>query len=316
MTRALATALIVMWVCVAPASVRAQTTTTTATTGIAADRFTPAVGPGSFVGVEGAPTTAAGAVSWVAALDLGRDAIVLHTGSGLVTHPVHDALVLDVGLEFGIWKRLAVAIGMPVVLFQDGDRLRGLGVDETHLAASAAGDIRVRVKALLAGDPNGDGVHASLQLQLTAPASGQHDFAATAGATIEPRLVADWRQGRFAIGATLGVRFIGDRTLFATELGDELTWGAAASLRLVTRPRAGLAVVLEGEGAVGEFVYTRPAELRGALRVTSRWVAFDAGAGGGLDGDIGAPAWRVFVVARGGLGASVRPHGVGQPTDR
>ncbi|HEX4462789.1 MAG TPA: hypothetical protein VIA18_32675 [Polyangia bacterium] len=302
MIRALATALIV--VCATSASVHAQTTTTTttATTGIVADRFTPAVGPGSFVGVEGAPTTAAGAVSWVVALDLGRDPIVLRSATGLETHPVHDALVLDVGLEFGIWKRLAVAIGMPVVLFQDGDRLRGLGVDETHLATSAAGDVRMRIKALLAGDPNADGVHASVQLQLTAPASGQHDFAATAGATIEPRLVADWRIGRFALGATLGVRFIGDRTLFATKFGDELTWGAAASLRLVTHPRAGLAAVLEGEGAVGEFAYTRPAELRGALRVTSRWVSFDAGAGGGLDADIGAPAWRVFVVARGGLG--------------
>src|SRR6202012_341941 len=127
-------------------------------------------------GVEGAPTTAAGAVSWVAALDLGRDPIVLHSATGLETHPVRDALVLDVGVEFGIWKRLAVAVGMPVVLFQDGDRLRGLGVDETHLAASAAGDVRLRVKALLAGDPNADGVHASVQLQVTAPASGQHDF--------------------------------------------------------------------------------------------------------------------------------------------
>ncbi len=303
MTRALAVALLL---CAASASVRAQTTppstTATTSTGIVADRFTPAVGPGSFVGIEGAPTTAAGAVSWVVALDLGRDPIRLSPATGIVTYPVKDALVLDVGLEFGIWKRLAVAIGMPVVLFQDGDRLRGLGVDDTPLAAAAAGDVRLRVKALLAGNPAADGFHAALQLQLTAPASGQHDFAATAGATIEPRLVVDWRSGRLTLGATLGVRFAPDRTLLTTKFGDELTWGAAAAVAIVTRPRAGLAAVLEAEGAVGEFTYTRPAELRGALRVTSRWVAFDAGAGGGLDRDVGAPAWRVFVVARGGLG--------------
>jgi hypothetical protein len=41
--------------------------------------------------------------------------------------------------------------------------------------------------------------------------------------------------------------------------------------------------------------------MRGALRLALGPVALDAGAGGGLDHDVGAPAWRVFVVARGGL---------------
>jgi hypothetical protein len=306
MTRALAAALL-LWA----AAARAQTApapappaTTPTTTGVAADRFTPAVGPGSFLGVEGAPTTAAGAVSWVAALDLGRDPIKLSQAfaGAVVSRPLRDQLVLNVGLEFGIWKRLAVAVGVPVVLYQDGDRLRGLGVDETRLATSAAGDIRVRVKALLAGDPKGPGLHAALQLQLTAPASGQHDFAATSGATLEPRLVVDWRNDRFALAATLGARFEPDRTLFATHFGDELVWGAAASALLWMRPRANVGAVVEGEGAVGASAGTRPAELRGAVRVASRWVAVDAGAAAGLDAEVGAPAWRVFVVARGGLG--------------
>jgi hypothetical protein len=301
MTRALVAALL-LWAAAAHAQTAPAPPATT--TGVAADRFTPAIGPGSFLGVEGAPTTAAGAVSWVAALDLGHDPIKLNQSfaGGLTSRPVRDQLVLNLGLEFGLWKRLAVAVGVPVVLFQDGDRLRGLGVDETRLAASAAGDIRIRLKALLAGDPKGAGLHAALQLQLTAPALGQHDFAATSGATIEPRLVVDWRNDRFALGVTLGVRFEPDRTLFATHFGDELVWGAAAAAQLFSRPRASLGAVVEGEGGVGASAGTRPAELRGALRVSSRWVAVDAGAGAGLDGEVGAPAWRVFVVARGGLG--------------
>src|SRR6202012_4027490 len=69
MKRAWAAALL-LWAAAARAQSAAAPVSTT--TGVAADRFTPAVVPGWFVGVEGAHVTAAGAVSWVAALDLGR----------------------------------------------------------------------------------------------------------------------------------------------------------------------------------------------------------------------------------------------------
>jgi hypothetical protein len=270
---------------------------------VAADRLAPAIGPASFIGVDGAATTPLRAVSWAASLGLVRDPIKLTRAyaGGVVSRPVHDQLVANVALEFGVWKRLAVALGVPVVLYQDGERLRGLGVDEQPLRASAAGDVRVRIKALLAGDPAGPGLHAALLLQVTAPAGGQHDFAASDSATVEPRLVADWRTARVALAATVGARFQKERALFTTRFGDELVWGAAGSLVLFARPRGALAALVEGEGAVGPSTGTRPAELRGALRATWPVVSVDAGAGVGLDGDVGAPAWRVFVVARGGL---------------
>ena len=79
----------------------------------------------------------------------------------------------------------------------------------------------------------------------------------------------------------MGARFAKDRALFTTELGDELTWGAALALRLVERRVGGLAAIVEGAGGVGAAAGTRPAELRGALRVALGPVALDAGAGGG-----------------------------------
>lgn len=272
--------------------------------GVAVDRLQPAVGPASLVAVEGAAVTKPGAVSWAASLGLVHDPITLRqafTGA-LVTRPVRDQLVADVALEFGIWKRLAVAVAAPIVLYQDGDRLQGTGVDERPLAATVAGDVRVRIKGQLVGDAMRPGLHASLLVQVTAPTGGRQDFAATDGATVEPRLVVDARLGRVTLAASLGARFQKERALFFTRFGDELTWSAAAAVALVERTRLGLSAIVEGAGAVGPSTGTRPAELRGALRLAlARGFVVDAGAGGGLDRDVGAPAWRVFVVGRGSL---------------
>lgn len=278
--------------------------------GIAAERFAPAVGPTALVGVEGAAVTPPGAVSWAASLDLLHDPIKLLQAyrGDVVTRPVRDQLVGDVALEFGIWKRLAVAVSVPVVLYQDGDRLQGTGVaaggaadGERPLQHTVGGDVAVRIKAQLVHDALGPGLHAALVLQVTAPSGGAGDFAATDGATVEPRLVVDARLGRLTLAASAGARFAKERTLFLTTFDDELTWSAAAALALVARPRVGLSAVVEAAGGVGAASGTRPAELRGALRLAWRALAIDAGAGGGVDGDVGAPAWRVFVVARGGL---------------
>jgi hypothetical protein len=287
-----------LFVAVLAAASTARAQATTASTGIAVERFVPALGPTALVGVDGAAVTPAGSVSFAASLDGLHDPITLRTPttSDLVSRPVRDALVGDVALEFGVWKRLALAVGVPVVLYQDGDRLRGTGTSEAALAATAAGDIRVRAKASLV---EGRRLGAAIVVEVTAPAGGQSDFAATDGATVEPRLVVDAHLGRLTLAAQVGVRFEKDRALFTTSFGDELIWGAGAALSLVERARLGLGAIFEGAGGVGPSAGTRPAELRGAVRLRVGPGALDAGAGGGVDAAVGAPAWRVFVVARG-----------------
>jgi hypothetical protein len=278
----------------------AHAQSTTATTGVDVERFVPALGPTALVGVDGAAVTRAGAISWAASLDVLHDPITLRvpTTGDLLSRPVRDAVVGDVAVEFGVWKRLALAVGVPVTLYQDGDRLRGTGVSEQGLTPTAAGDIRVRAKASLV---EGGRLGAAIVLQVTAPAGGSSSFAATDGATIEPRVVVDAHLGRLTLAAQVGVRFEKDRALFQTAFGDELTWSAAAALALVERATFGIGAIFEGAGGVGPSAGTRPAELRGAVRLRLGPVALDAGAGGGVDGDVGAPAWRVFLVARGGI---------------
>jgi hypothetical protein len=288
MTRA--ALVVLLWASVA----RAQTTA------VPAERFHPALGPTALVGVEGAAVTAPGELSWAASFDALGDPIRLRTAftGQPVSEPVDYALVGDVSMELGVWKRLALAVGVPVVLYQQGDRLRGTGTDETALAPTVAGDVRVRAKAALV---DGKRVGAAILLQVTAPAGGQHDFAATSSATVEPRLVVDAHLGRLTLAASVGARFQQERRLFTTQFGDELTWAAAAAVAVVRR----LDLIVEAAGFVGPSPGTRPAELRGAFRVPLGPVALEAGAGAGLDADAGAPAWRAFVVARSGPPPSV-----------
>jgi hypothetical protein len=270
----------------------------TANPGEAVERFVPALGPTALVGVDGVAVTRVGAVSWALGFDVLHDPITLRTAfvGDLISRPVRTAFWGDVAFEFGVWKRLALAVGVPVALYQNGDRLQGTGTSEAPLAATAAGDVRIRAKASLVENER---FGAAIVLQVTAPAGGQAEFAATDGATIEPRLVVDAHVGRLTLAAQVGVRFERDRALFTTTFGDELTWSAGAAYAILERATVGLGAIAEGAGGVGSSTGTRPAELRGALRLRVGPVALDAGAGGGLDGDVGAPAWRVFLVARG-----------------
>jgi hypothetical protein len=265
--------------------------------GIAVDRFVPAIGPSVMLGVESAEVTPFGQGALALSLGLVRDPIRIDLPSGeVLSRPVRWQFASDLSAEAGLFRRrLAFAVGLPIVWWQAGDRLRSTGLDEAPLASPVAGDLRLRLKAALLGS---EWVHVAALVQVTVPLGGEHDFAATDGVTVEPRLCADLKLQRVTIAAALGVRFAPDRSLFATHFGDELTWGLGGEVRAWERGRLSLDVLAEGAGAVGASPGTRPVELRGALRLGVRPMAIEAGAGAGVDGEVGAPAWRVFLVVR------------------
>lgn len=292
--RALAPSLLVL-VLLHPARAEAQLST-----GIAADHFVPAVGPVALLGTEGAEVTPFGKMTWATSLGYVRDPIRLTNdfNGTLASRPVRGQLTLDGGVEAGVWKRLAVGIGVPFRVWATGDRLRGISEDTRTLARAQAGDLRLRIKASFVGDPARRGLHLAAVVQLTVPLGGQNDFAATDGVTGEPRLVADVRYGRFFAAAQLGVRFQSDRTLFGTQLGDALVWQAGAAVQALDHGLFRGGVLAEFAGEVGPSAGTYPAEFRGGVRLSYATAALDLAAGVGLDHDVGAPSWRILAVVR------------------
>jgi hypothetical protein len=266
-------------------------------TGIPADRFVPGVGPVTLMGGEGADVTPLGQGALALSFGLVRSPLHLDLSSGgLLSRPVRWQFGTDLAAEAGLWKqRVALAVGIPVVWWQAGDRLRNTGVDEAPLATTRAGDMRIRLKAALR---NTHRVHIATQVQLTVPLGGQDNFAATDGVTVEPRLILDVHLQRWLLAFALGVRFGPDRELFQTHLGDELTWSAGVGVRAWERRWFALGLMAEAAGGVGGSPGSRPAEARGGVRLGLGPILVDAGAGAGLDGEVAAPAWRLFLIAR------------------
>jgi len=285
----------------APAA-RAADPPPTACTGVAVDRFAPGIGPAALLGSEGAATTPFLKMSVAASLSFIADPLRLEnrfTGE-LVSRPVREQLALDLGAELGLWKRIAFAVGAPFILHAAGDRLAGTSDDTRPLASTAAGDLRLRLKVNFAGDAASRGLHAGLMLQLTVPLGGQSDFAATDGVTVEPRLIVDYRLPYIVLVAALGARFAPERQIYATRLGDELTWSAG----IVGEPwesatgAVRLRLLLEAAGAAGSERGSRPVELRGGVRLGLGRCDLDLAAGGGLTSDVASPRFRVLLLFR------------------
>lgn len=226
----------------------------------------------------------------------------------LVAEPVAYRVTLDLGAEVGLWrKRLALGLGVPVAVWQIGDRLRTTGSadpsadGDSALATAAIGDVRLRGKALLT--PPGHPAALALVLELTfpGPGSGATNFVATSGITVAPRLVGSFQRGPIAAAANLELRLAPQRMLYQTTLHDSLSWGAAAAGLLPVR-RIGLMLIAEATGQLNLVTaqYLPSTELRGVLRIAWWRGALDVGGGGGF-GPL-TPSWRALIVLRGFFG--------------
>lgn len=286
-------------------------------TGIAVERFTPASGPGAFGQVESAQVPVP-AQLWLtgALLGMGRP-LVLHNGltGEQVSLPVANRVTLDLGGEIGIWRqRLSLGIGVPLSVWQNGDRLQlagsstpgsspgtGTGDTDAQLQTTALGDIRLRAKARLTSLEAPFGLAALLEL--TIPGGGQHDFIATSSMTVAPRLLGSLRRRWLAFALNLGLRFMPQRILYGTELHHELEWGAALGFVLPVR-RIGVALYSELAGQLNLVSprYESGTEFRGALRLSWFRGAVDLGAAGGAGAM--APQWRAFLLLRMWFGES------------
>ena len=280
----------------------------TASTGIAADRMRVGIGIASLGQTEGAETTARGEVSMLLGLGYLRDPITLRTigGGAIVSHPVRQQLVGTLGWEIGLARRFALRVSLPVALWNDGDRLRGTGVeasgnDPGPTLHAAAGDLALGLKVAVVGAPGEPGVHAALAIGVTAPMGGDNQFAATGGPTIAPRVLIDYRLPYLTIVLDVQARFARERTLFGAHFNDELVLSGGAIARILSfnAARWHLSGYVEGSGVIAADSAARPGELRAALRVQrADEVSVDLGGGAGLVDAVGSPRFRLFAVVR------------------
>lgn len=112
--------------------------------------------------------------------------------------------------------------------------------------------------------------------------------------TLHGRLAMHWSSGRLSLGADAGAIVRKPRTIYATTIGQQLTWGAGAAVRASDR----IAVIAETFGRTGVPSFSldsSPIEAIGGFRIAaSKSLAVVIGGGGGLDRAFGSPNLRLF----------------------
>jgi hypothetical protein len=272
--------------------------------GFDVDRLAPPPGPGVFVQVEDGDVADRGAWSATASLSFEvRPLVVRHAGTGEeLSVPVETRTGLDLGVAYGVGHDAQLGLSIPVVVYQSGDRLRGLDLpDEGPLQAAALGDLRLSGKLNLVASEGGLGQAWGVAATLRLPTGDETQFAGEAATMVEFHIIGSWRSRRWGLAANVGPRFRSEEVDFLSPevtLGNEIVYGAAGSVRLPWGPDVdALAEVAGARGDEG----VSPVEVRAGIR----WrVAhgFTAGVVGGTSisgrDDVGAPVFRAVVDLR------------------
>jgi len=263
-----------------------------------------AFGVGLAFHLGGAPLTAC-----VRSLETGD---CLPEGSGdIVSSRFTSHLVGSFG--FG---RFDVRAYLPIVLNQGTDFAPEAGMSE--LGSGGITDLTVGGRVSIAKVKDfafaGD-------LAVSLPLNGGDNFIGNPGMIAHPRVIGDWRQGKFSAVASLGYLWREkDAQLANLFINDEFTWSAGGEYQINPKLSAGLSVfgrlgILDDPDPMKNTSASptreeRPAEflLSGRYWVNKN-IAVEGGAGTGLTDGYGAADFRILVAMR----WVQRPDKVDQP---
>ena len=225
---------------------------------------------------------------------------------------VRDRTGGDVVASIALWNRLELALGLPVVVAQDGAMsFAGSGAAFPEIESSGLGNLRLTPKLRIAGDERG-----ALALLVTArlPTSGGAAYLGYDRVTLAPELAASARIGRVGLASNLGFQWRDQIDGVDTmEVESELYGrvGAAVHLGPGERPPIELALTLSGASDTGSGRFgeddSSPLEIAGGPTFRlGQALALFAAAGAGLNDGRGAPDWRVVAGVR-LMGGGVEP---------
>ena len=274
------------------------------------ERFTPAPGGATFVGVEEPDVPAAGRWVVTSSLWLASRPIVLRSivSGAEVTVPVALRWGQEVAVARGVGSRFLVGVAVPSAL-QWGDRLAGIGFTEKPLDRAVLGDLRLHGRARIAGSPGARGLAAAIAAAITLPTGDDGDFAGEAGWILGWGLRVGYRGDDVVIAGGAGLRVRTQEVVLlspARPHGNELTASLGVAVRAgpLGRQFGGddrAWLLAEVEGALGDDPGTgsrgpSPAEARVGVRVDVAhcWSVGIAGGGGFTPDEIGSPGYRMI----------------------
>lgn len=213
------------------------------------------------------------------------------------TRVVTSVAAMQITAAYGVNEKLQVGANLPVIFQLAGDGLMAATgkPDPNGLSVTGLGDLLVEGKYRLyrKGAIKIAGIGG-----LTLPSSFGSDGSKFIGdnlPTVRARVALQYELGKLSFGANAGILLRKPRTIYDSTIGEQLTWGAAAAVRITDR----FSIVGEGYGRAGlpDFsLDASPLEVEGGLRLyATSSVAVVLGGGAGLIKGIGSPSSRFFL---------------------
>ncbi|HVV53246.1 MAG TPA: thrombospondin type 3 repeat-containing protein [Polyangia bacterium] len=307
--RALAAAALplVALVLLTPARIARAATVGTAPqdTSIDPDLFQPAIGPQNFLTVEGADVPEHKRLSFGLTLNYQNGAYSIFTQSpngGGSTQVVANQLSSELDAAIGLFHRYQIGIGLPFTFYLDGDEVNGMGMPANlHLVESGIGDLRLEGKAHVATLGDDDQYEVGVSAGLTLPTGHTGGRAYLGDKTVTGRIkaIGTLDLGPLRVGANLGILIRETSNSFATDLGPQLLYGAAADYAVDAK--SDVILELAGRSGLNQFIQfyndVNPVEidLAGRRAVGGMW-SITGGVGRGLGNGVGAPDLRLFAM--------------------
>jgi outer membrane protein OmpA-like peptidoglycan-associated protein len=220
------------------------------------------------------------------------------------TRVVESMLVGEVSGAFGFMDDFEVGVALPMVLTMAGEGIDvATAMAGSDLQASGLGDLRAELKWRFWQKDN---LRLSALPGITIPTSvgtspdgddlGSGDLLGDNLPTLRLRGAVQWTNGKgnLNLGAYAGALFRKPRTVYSSEVGQQLVYGFGGAFKVTDRVD-GIAEMF-GRSGFNTDLDASPLELNGGVRVqATRAISVLAGGGAGLVRGIGSPGLRMFV---------------------
>ncbi len=210
---------------------------------------------------------------------------------------VKSIAAMQITAAYGVSPKLQIGANLPLIFQLTGEGLDPMtgNEDPNGLGVTGLGDLLVEAKYRLhrSGSLKVGGI-----VGVTLPSSFGSDDSKFIGddlPTARGRLALQYDVGKLSLGANGGIMLRKPRKIYDSTIGQQLTWGVAAAIRITDR----FSIIGESYGRAGlpDFsLDASPLEAEGGLRIYVKpSVAVVLGGGAGLVKGIGSPQSRFFI---------------------
>jgi OmpA-OmpF porin, OOP family len=219
--------------------------------------------------------------------------------TGEVIRIVDNLTAAQLSAAYGVTEKIQIGATLPLVFSLNGTSLNAAdpSMPTSELQVTGTGDLLVEGKLKLWQAQNNE-LRLAAIAGVTLPTSVGSDDSQFIGdnlPTLRGKFAATWSRGKIAIGTNAGFILRKPRTIYASTVGQQLTFGVGAAFAATDK----FSIIGEffGRGGLehGFALDESPMEAVGGFRlIAARSFAVTVGGGTGVDEAIGAPRARFF----------------------